>query len=498
MTHDVTFTRSEYDNAIYAWTLVDDVCAGQERVKSKEEAYLPKPNAADKGPENAMRFKQYLARAVFLNATGRTLAGMVGAVFDKEPTMQVPSALDYVEDDVDGSGVSIEQQARSCLSKILKCGRSGLLTDYPKVQGATSKADQVSGKVRANILLIDAANIVNWRIEKIGAVYKLVLLVFKESVSEASGFGVDVIDQYRVLRLEGGVYTQEIYRKNKKEWVLFEEPIIILNGSGGSWSEIPFTFVGANNNDATIDPSPLYDMAEVNIAHYRNSADYEDSVYFCGQVQPWMSGLSEEWRDWMQETGIFIGSRAPILLPAGGSFGMEQAQPNTMAKEAMDQKQDQMVGLGARVVQPGSVAKTATEAAGDQSVQHSVLSLAAANVASAYQKALGWAVEFMNITGEVEFSLNQDLSNQEMSAQDITAWIAAVQSGHLPKTDFWQRLRAAEYIDPSKTDEEIREELDSDDSGLELDDVPVVMGATDDRDVDHDLIQGNLPQNRMT
>lgn len=487
MTHDVTFTRKEYDDAVGAWTLVDDVCAGQRRIKSKTTEYLPQPNPSDTGPDNTERFKQYIARAIFLNAAGRTKTGMVGAVFDKEPVMQVPPALDYVEDDVDGAGVSINQQARGCLSHILQSGRAGLLTDYPKTEGATSMADQTSGKIRANILVIPAVNVVNWRVEKVGAVYKLTMLVFRESVTEPSGFGVDSITQYRVLKLEGGIYTQEIYRKAKEDWVLFEGPIIMRNGAGGPWGEIPFTFVGANNNDSVVDPAPLYDMAEINIGHYHNSADYEDSVYFCGQVQPWMSGLSEEWRDWMQENGLFIGSRAPILLPAGGSFGMAQAQPNTMAKEAMDQKEAQMIGIGARLMQPGTVAKTATQDLGEQSVQHSVLSLAASNVSAAYTKALGWAAAFMNVSGDIEYQLNQDLSNQEMSAQDLTAWVGALQSGNLPKTDFWQRLRAAEYIDPNKTDEEIREELDSDDSGIDLDDViPVqpVIQQTDDIDGD--------------
>ncbi|MDP0908071.1 hypothetical protein Q6322_30065, partial [Klebsiella pneumoniae] len=50
------------------------------------------------------------------------------------------------------------------------------------------------------------------------------------------------------------------------------------------WDEIPFTFVGAQNNDPSIDESPLAALVEINLGHYRNSADYEDSVFLCGQV----------------------------------------------------------------------------------------------------------------------------------------------------------------------------------------------------------------------
>jgi hypothetical protein len=40
----------------------------------------------------------------------------------------------------------------------------------------------------------------------------------------------------------------------------------------------------------------------MNIAHYHNSAEYENSVFLCGQIQPVMTGLDTEWRDWLQET----------------------------------------------------------------------------------------------------------------------------------------------------------------------------------------------------
>ncbi|MCP6133308.1 DUF4055 domain-containing protein, partial [Klebsiella pneumoniae] len=127
------------------------------------------------------------------------------------------------------------------------------------------------------------------------------------------------------------------------------------------WDEIPFTFVGAQNNDPSIDESPLAALVEINLGHYRNSADYEDSVFFCGQVQPVISGLDTAWRDWLQDKGIRVGSRSPFLLPKEGSFTYAQAQPNTLAKEAMDSKRDYSVQLGARLIEQNGAVKTATQ-----------------------------------------------------------------------------------------------------------------------------------------
>lgn len=460
---DVTFAREEYSFALPSWRLIDDVVAGSRAVKSRGQTYLPKPNPDDTSAENDTRYNQYLARAVFYNVSSRTLQGLTGAAFRKNPILDKPSALDYIENDIDGSGVSVYQQSQHVLREVLKIGRHGLLADYPTTEGAVSRADMDAGRVRATIASYSANQIINWRTERIGAIHKLVLVVLKERAERImpDGFGIDYFDRYRVLRLRDGVYTQETWSNDRSGLHVEQEEFPVRNGSGGFWDRIPFTFVGSNNNEASIDPAPMYDMAEVSIAHYRNSADYEDSVYFIGQAQPWMSGLSEEWRNWIQEQGLYVGSRSPILLPQGGQFGITQAMPNTLAREAMDQKEDQMVALGARLIQPGSASKTATEAKADTENEHSVLSLAVANVNEAYMSCLEWMGQFMNVSGESRYEINQEFTAPNIDAQMLTALIQAWQSGKYPEADLWSQLRKYGLIDEEKDDEQIREELDT-------------------------------------
>ncbi|PTM36965.1 hypothetical protein DA103_06750 [Enterobacter cloacae] len=126
-------------------------------------------------------------------------------------------------------------------------------------------------------------------------------------------------------------------------------------------------------------------MPAENHGHYRNSADYEDSVWFCGQVQPYMTGLDTNWRDHLEKKGVKIGSRSPLLLPKEGSFGYAQAQPNMLAKEAMDSKRDYMVQLGARLIEQNATAKTATQASGEQTSSTSVLGILPHPLASRFR-----------------------------------------------------------------------------------------------------------------
>ena len=92
---------------------------------------------------------------------------------------------------------------------------------------------------------------------------------------DSDPFDVEHCMYHRVLLLVEGVYTQRLYDENNK---LVSDDIVPRKSNGSTWDVIPFEFIGSVNNDETSDKAPLYDIAEVNIAHYRNSADYEDPV----------------------------------------------------------------------------------------------------------------------------------------------------------------------------------------------------------------------------
>ncbi|MEB2514800.1 DUF4055 domain-containing protein [Pseudomonas sp. YuFO20] len=472
MANDVTFTRPEYDAALNRWRLVRDVCKGSEAIKAGKERYLPKPNPDDKSAANTARYEDYLKRAVFYNATGRTKHSLVGAAFRTWPTLTVPGALEYVAKDIDGQGVSIYQQSQSVTGHLLEVGRHGLLVDYASVKsGTVSKADEQSGRARANIASYPAEAIRNWKTRKVGAQHLLSLIVLREDVDidTDDGFGSEKVVQYRVLRLDdAGTYTQEVWQEGPSATLMVTPAFSPLNGSGQPWWLIPFQFLGSENNDTSIDDAPLYDMAEVNIGHYRNSADYEDSAYFAGQPQFWISGLDEAWRDHLEANGIYVGSRAPLTLPKDGSCGFAQPEPNTLVKEAMDAKKEDMVSLGARLIERGSAVKTATQADNDSAAEHSVLSLIVSNVSEAYTQCLVWMAEFSNAPGETAYKINQDFTQVSLDAAIMSALFNAVQAGRVPESDFWQYLRDRGVIDAEKTDEEIRGELESSPAGLAL------------------------------
>jgi hypothetical protein len=475
---NVTFSRREYDNALADWSLCWDVYQGERAVKAKGETYLPDPNMVEDDAEKGVIYKRYKQRASFYNATGYTIRTLVGSAFRKWPQLTVPPLIEYVEKDVDGEGVSIYQQSQMATIRTASQGRSALFVDYPSTDGAASLADQRSGRLRANILRLDAEQVINWRTEKVGGVHRLALVVFSELVDTETqdGFGLESVNQWRVLRIQEGVYTQELWRLDAHHQpYMHDGPMVPTDGAGNPFQFIPFTFIGASNNDTSIDLPPSLDMARLNIKHYQLAADWYNALFYAGQPQPWISGLDVEWRGWLQEQGFILGSRAMLPLPQGGQFGFATVPAETAIQKEIDNIEQRMVAIGARLIQPGGAVKTATQAQGEQEAQHSVMSLVIENVNEAYTQALGWCLMFMDRAGqsvvvdEINYRISTDLTAAEMNPQLMSAIGQLFQTGKWPESDLFSTMRKLELIDPSKTDDDIREELE----GQSLNSIPL-------------------------
>lgn len=286
--------------------------------------------------------------------------------------------------------------------------------------------------------------IINWRTIELGAKELISLVVlFEKYIIEDDGFEMKHAVQFRVLKLnEAGEYIQEIWKEDAPTQIDENSMKVPNTGNfklsktffpkdfgGNSLKEIPFSFIGSENNDPVPDSPNFYDLASLNLAHYRNSADYEESCYLVGQPTLVMSGLTEDWVKDVLGGKATMGSRGGLPLPTGGTAELLQAEQNTMVKEAMDTKERQMVALGAKLVEQKEVQRTATEAGLESAAEGSTLANVTKNVSTAFTNALKWALQFVsNGQEEILFELNTDFdisaSTPEQRAEVISEWQA--------------------------------------------------------------------------
>lgn len=434
---NVTFIRPELARLMSQYRLIRDCIAGETTVKEAGDKYLPRPNAADTSKENKARYTAYLIRAVFYNVTRRTLAGLVGQVFMRDPVIEVPEIMDPILTDCTGSGVSLIQCAKKSEAMTLAYSRSGVFVDYPTTdaEGGATIEDLKSGKVRPTITVYSPLEVINWRVIQVGAEEMLSLVViFELYCFEDDGFEMKNAGQFRVLKLtENFEYVQEIWREeqarasdgstipSRGNFVNIEKLTLRPKGADGlPLKEIPFKFIGSENNDPNPDNPNMYDLASLNIAHYRNSADYEEACYVMGQPTLVTTGLDQEWVDKIMSGVAQMGSMGGLPLGKDMDAKLLQAEPNMMIKEAMEMKERQMVALGAKLVEQKDVQRTAFETKVEATGEGSILSSTTKNVSEVYLWALKQCASLMNVPDTtIKFELNTDFDIVKATPEEL-------------------------------------------------------------------------------
>lgn len=479
---NVSFKRAEYNKFLNRWSVVSDCVEGQERIKARTTHYLPKPNPDDASTENTTRYKQYVERALYFNVTNRTLRGLIGTAFDQDPVVHAHEKMDDLLADITGEGVSLEQQSKKALAMGLMFGRGGLYVDFPTSK-TDSNGNQVSfsvkeredGFFRPTVSLYNPGQIINWRTMRVGAKTLLSLVVLEELYDTVAGdgFSTETRKRWRVLKLEPDTlqYHVELIEEGKDGSRREVDLVVPVGDDGKPFNYIPFHFFGAENNDTEIDDAPLYDLATINIAHYRNSADYEEATYMVGQPTPWIAGLTANWVKNVLEGKVQLGSRAAIPLPEGGQMGLMEAGGNQLAFESMEHKERQMVALGAKLVENDSAKRTATEAGQEKESENSVLGIVASNLSAAYTNALQDCAVFMGLEPEVteeladgtdeqvviSYELNTEYAIEGINAEARRELVAEWQNGAITFSEMREGLREAGVA--TLTDEEATDQI---------------------------------------
>lgn len=434
---------------------VRDAVAGTDVVKARAKHYLRDPD-----PSDPKRFEDYKDGAQFLGVTKRTLDWMVGAIFRKAPTVDLPAILEPILQDADGSGQSLTQFSRNVTSQAIVNGRHGVLVEYPEAEPGATKADN-EGR-HATLKAYSSQSIINWRY----AGDNLVLVVLRETYDHmVDEFEVDEREQFRVLSLDEGQYLQRVFRDGEE--VSRIEPRM---ADGNRWPVIPFQFVGVVNNDSVPDNPLLLDLADTNILHFRSSADRYESSFLVGQPMFHVDTGETSAEDWekLNPNGITVGSRRGIQTQ-GGRVEIVQAAENDMSRQDMIDTLDNMQKIGARLIESKGGNETA-EAVRERSGSDTAnLSTVADNVGAALEDCIEWAAMFMtssDVSDQVSVELNRDFYDKDADAQSIMAMLAMVDRGLMADSDMFSWSRERGLIDADRSDEDIRAEAES--SGMNL------------------------------
>jgi len=448
----VNAKHAMYDQMAGRWERCRDVYNGQDAIHGKGIVYLPKLKEQTDADYNA-----YVSRATFYNATYRTITGLLGMVFRQPPMVVVPESIEGMMNDVTLSGVPLQAFTQTITEEALKLGRVGVLVDYPSVNvEGTTQADARNMNLRPTMQMYEALSIINWRTATINNKTVLVLVVLAECAAEIDpdGFGQKLKDVWRVLDIFNSQYRVRLFeRKDDKDIQIGKDIFPIMGGKPLDF--IPFAFISADDITPQVDEPPLIDLVNLNVSHYRSTADLEHGAHFTGLPTPYISGYSPE----KEGEKFYIGSATAWIFPnadAKAGYLEFTGQGLDALEKVINRKEQQMAILGARMLEPQ---KAGVETAESQSIhrkgEESMLASVAQTISMGLEVALMWFAEWAGADPEgVEFELNKDFSSVPMSSQQLTALISAWQQGGISKETLFENLQQAEIISKYRTFEE--------------------------------------------
>jgi len=461
------------------WQRVRDAIGGKDEFKERAKDYLPDPSAPGTDvTQAANRYSKYFLRAVWLAATAQTSTGLIGSLFREDPNVEAPA--DFIVDNINGGGLSAVQFAKRVGKEMLDIGRVGVLVDYPATTGEISKAQENAGAIRSYVTTYPAESIISWADEMVGGVRRLSRVVLKEGETvDVDEFETEEETIYRVLRLTDGVYTQQVYRPveikgtsgflnrtttTRIEYRPDEELITPRTKAGQTFDHIPFYFGGATNNDPIIDASPMLPLADVNFAHFRNSADWEENLFQCGQATPHVSGLRTRGDD----KNVYLGVGAVIETEIGGKAELLQIEANSALASELDRKREMMIDMGARLIVNKAQNETAEAARIKHGSEVSVMQNLANNVDDLMEKVMTEMAFFEGLDGDITFETNKQFFEQPIDL-NIARGLIELMNSDLPftKMDAFDAMKKKGWVAASRDfDEAVAEKEEELSTGL--------------------------------
>lgn len=453
-------THAQYEEYAKKWLRTRSACEGQEAVHEQGIEFLPKL-AEQKDAD----YQSYKMRATYFNACGRTLKGLVGMVFRKDPAKKYPTSLQSIMDDIDLSGNSCDTIAMKVLTDVIEAGRIGVLVDHPQVmQEVNSKADASQLNLRPYLTLYEAENILDWRVQKVNNSLQPVMIKLLETYEVSEDIlTYECKEQIRLLLLENGVYLQRVYRTNDNgEWEQFGDDIIPMMGTK-TLSSIPFWPFGPERNSLDLQQPPILDLADLNLAHYRVNADYERGCHFAGLPTPVLAGFT-----FGDGESVAIGSTTCMTTTdpnAKWGFLEFTGQGLGALEKNLDKKEHQMAAIGARMLEQQ---KAGVESEGAMQMrsngENSVLASLANLVSENFKQIIAFMAQWSGLTvtaDAIEYKLNTDYMPVGMTSQQLAELVKALQANAISFETFFYNLKRGEVISDETTLEDERERIDN-------------------------------------
>lgn len=427
----------DYTRKIARWLKNRDAYEGEDAVKADGKNYLVPAG----GLEDADS-RRYRMRAKWYGATSRTVQGLSGTIFQKDPVVECSTAVKPHQENITLTGISSTLFADGVLSEVQLMGRYGILLDYDEEM----RRPYWSG--------IPVESIINWHVTYTGGNPKLSLLVIKECIDRLKDdYEIERVDRYRVCHINADgfyevfVFEQDTLLQNRG---FIQTEAYVPTRYDRRLDFIPFQFFGVKDLTPNVGMGPLDALIDINYAYFRHSADYEQALFLTGMPKYVVTGQSLD-----EGVALPVGSLSAWVFgnPDVKATILEYQGHGLQSHErAMNNDKVEMATLGARLLEEEPDTQ---ETLGAVQIRHSGETGSLKSVANLVSEGLTrvlrwhhwWNGDTENLNDErFSFTLNTDFSTVRLDPQELQALMALWQGGGISKETLFWNLKQGEIV----------------------------------------------------
>lgn len=459
------------------WMLLRDAAEGEKAVKDGAKAYLPHMSGMDDE-----EYVGYLDRATYYNFTGRTISAMNGTLFRRRPVLSgMPERFLERLKNVSSENHSLFDYCASVAQQIIHMGRVAVLLDLPRTPSTQPKPYFTTYK---------AEHILDWEVEKRDGRDVLIYVVLREYKISTSRESVDrkLRVTYRTLHLGPNGYYQHVYQNPDGDADLVPEhksAAIVPQRAGKALDYIPIMIFGPQFNTPEVQKSPMLDVAQTNISHYRSYAELEQGLFYTGFPvyyaeigQGAEGGADYELapnRVWETPTGT-----KPGLLEFNG-HGLK------FLENALDRKEQHAASLGGRMIgiRTSAVSESDNAVRMKELNEHSTLLGVSKALDAGFTTLVQWWARWAGASeteaNAIDIEFNKDFVFDGIGSREFRAVHAMYKDGILPIEVVYEYLKKALVIPDWMDEKEFKKLLDKMESFPNQPDAEARMNGYPDR-----------------
>lgn len=457
------FTNWDYNNWRMIWQAIRHAMIGEVEIKRHGLTYLPQPDGMDED-----QYAAYLDRAVFYNMVYRTVTGLTGAIFRRDPrVLNAGPRLMQMMPRISKDGLSLSIFAKVIAQEMLSVGRYGVLVDKASSDGPT---------VRPYLAGYTCENILDWSTIEIDGrdEFDYILLrefdtdrrlyIFEGTEAKPNSNYGQLYFNYRILRLtwdeqfQRHVYQQEFYSSPGEDADLSSTPqVFVPMVFGRPMDRIPFRFFNATTNLPDVEKPPILDILTLNLSHYKTYAQLEHGRFYTANPVYYVTGGTEDDSYHIGPSVVWeVGSNEKAGIIEFNGQGLKSLE------NALEAKESQVASLGGRLIGDSNTAgqsdnQIKLKDRNEQSLLLNVTTVINENFTFLLRVMADWMNE---ARPELSFRTNQDFLLDQAAAREFRAITMMYEAGILPIEVIYEYFLKAEIIPEYVTKEKFLEMLE--------------------------------------